>query len=115
MKTTKLLVLGAVVAAFSFTSFAAESLRSPRAQDNQIKTVRTSGATQTTTVAYASPASALLSPRAQANQTKIVAGVVSDRNPGQDCRSTMVGSPKAVAECGSHTTMPGCAKLTAMK
>jgi len=79
MKTTKVFLLGAVVAAFASTSFAAEPLHSPRAQANQIKVVK---------------------------------GTNRDANPALACEKTMAGSPKAVAECTSHTTMPACNPVT---
>ena len=79
---TQVLLLGAVVAAFAVTSFAAEPLLSPRAQDNQIKTVK---------------------------------GANNDVNPALVCQKNMTGSPKAVAECSSHTTMPGCMKMASLK
>ncbi|HEY5043245.1 MAG TPA: hypothetical protein VIK53_14730 [Verrucomicrobiae bacterium] len=79
---TQVLLLGAVVAAFAVTSFAAEPLLSPRAQASQIKTVK---------------------------------GVNNDVNPALVCQKTMTGSPKAVAECSSHTTMPGCMKMASLK
>lgn len=82
MKTTKVLLLGAVVTAFAFTSFAAEPLLSPRAAGNQIK---------------------------------VVAGTNNDINPALVCQKTMSGSPKAVAECSSHTTMPGCVTVAPLK
>ena len=82
MKTTKVLLLGAVVAAFSFTSFAAEPLLSPRAKDNQ---------------------------------SKVVAGIVNNSNRALACRNNMNGTPKAVSECVSHTTMPGCLTVAELK
>jgi len=113
---TKVLLLGAVVAAFSLTSFATDASLSPRTQANQIKVVPSSVTTPTTTIVYVEgTASAQLSPRAHANQIKIVQGVAQDRNPALDCVKNMVGSPKAVGECSSHTTMPGCKKMVAMK
>lgn len=70
---TKILVLGAVVTAFAFTSFAAEPLLSPRAKDNQIKIVTSSIDTQGGTVTYVTSATpVLLSPRAKDNQIKVV-------------------------------------------
>jgi hypothetical protein len=112
MKTTKVLLLGAVVTAFAFTSFAAEPLLSPRAAGNQIKHVSSSVDAPTITVAYVDSGSALLSPRAQANQIKVLKGTNTDVNPALVCLKTMNGSPKAVAECASHTTMPGCQTMT---
>ena len=112
---TKILVLGAVVTAFAFTSLAAEPLLSPRAKDNQIKVVKSSVEASPTTVAYVDSASALLSPRAKENQIKIAKGVANDTNPALVCQKNMTGSPKAVAECASHTTMPGCVTVAPMK
>jgi len=100
---TKILLLGAAIAAFTFTSSAADALLSPRAAGNQINVVAG------ITAAQPAPASAsLLTPRAGDNQIKSVAGVVNDSNPALPCRNNMSGTPKAVAECTSHTTMPGC-------
>jgi hypothetical protein len=112
---TKVLLLGAVVTAFAFTSFAAEPLLSPRAKDNQIKIVKSSAEAPTTTIAYVDSGSALLSPRAQANQIRLVKGTNTDINPALICQKTMTGSPKAVAECSSHTTMPGCVTVAPLK
>lgn len=112
---TKVLVLGAVITAFAFTSFAAEPLLSPRAKDNQIKIVKSSVETPTVTVAYVDSSAALLSPRAKDNQIKVVKGVANDVNPALVCQKTMTGSPKAVAECSSHTTMPGCVTVAPLK
>ncbi len=115
MKTTKVLLLGAVVTAFAFTSFAAEPLLSPRAAGNQIKHVSSSVDTPTITVAYVDSGSALLSPRAAGNQIKVVAGTNNDINPALVCLRTMSGSPKAKAECASHSTMPGCVTVAPLK
>jgi hypothetical protein len=100
---SKILLLGAVITAVTFTSFAADSVLSPRAQGSQSKAV--------TGIAAAQPAptsASLLTPRAGDNQIKSVAGVVNDSNPALACRNNMNGTPKAVTECTSHTTMPGC-------
>src|SRR6266568_8125920 len=106
---TKILVLGAVVTAFAFTSFAAEPLLSPRAAGNQIKIVRSDAPTAPAiTIAYVAATPALLSPRAAGNQMKVGQGVADDVNPALVCRETMNGSPKAVTECSSHANMPGC-------
>ena len=112
MKTTKVLLLGAVVTAFAFTSFATEPLLSPRAAGNQIKHVSSAVETPTITITYVDTKPALLSPRAAGNQAKIVKGTNNEVNPALACQKTMVGSPKAVAECSSHTTMPGCKSMS---
>ena len=100
---TKLFLLGAAIAAFTFTSFAADALLSPRAAGNQIQVVPGITAAQS-----ASTSASLLTPRAGDNQIKSIAGVVNDSNPALACRNNMNGTPKAVSECASHTTMPGC-------
>jgi hypothetical protein len=113
---TKIILLGAVVTAFTFTSLAANASLSPRAQTNQIKVVNRSLETPSATVAYTIPTSSvLLSPRAQSGQITVVKGQVNDVNPASACRNTMSGSPKVVAECSSHTTMPGCATVATLK
>jgi len=105
---SKVLLLGAVVTAFAITSFAAEPLLSPRAAGNQIKIVKSSVDTPAVTVSDVASGTALLSPRAQGNQIKVATGVANNFNPSLACRNGMAGSPKAVAECSQHTTMPGC-------
>lgn len=114
MKTTQIFLLGAVVGAFTLTSFAAEPSLSPRGKDNQIKHVG-SEVGATTTITYVDSGSVSLSPRAAGNQIKIVKSTNNDINPALVCLRTMSGSPKAVAECSSHTTMPGCATVAALK
>ena len=112
MKTTKIFLLGAVDATFASTTFAAEPLLSPRTAAHQIKIVNSSVATPAITVAYVDSGSAAILPRAQANQIKVVNGANRDANPALACEKTMAGSPKAVAECTSHTTMPACNPVT---
>jgi hypothetical protein len=100
---TKILLLGATVIAFTFTSFAAEPLLTPRQKDNQPKVAANSISTQGGTVEYVTSSSpALLSPRAKDNQSKVVAGTASDPNPAMLCSKRMTGSPKQIAECASH-------------
>jgi hypothetical protein len=111
---TKVLLLGAVVTAFAITSFAAAPLLSPRAKDNQIKIMK-SAVEAPAAVAYVDASPALLSPRANDNQIKVVKGAFVDVNPALECRKDMIGSPRVVAECSSHTTMPGCMTVAAVK
>jgi len=59
--------------------------------------------------------SALLSPRAIGNQSKIVQGVANESNPALACAKAMTASPKAISECASHTTMPGCVTVAPLK
>jgi len=112
---TKILALTAV-AAFTFTSFAAEPLLSPRAAGNQIKVVSsTDTASPVISTAYVAAAPAVLSPRAAGNQIKVVKGVSSEMNPALTCRDTMAGTPRAVAECTSHANMPACQTIAPLK
>ena len=112
----KVLLLGAVVTAFTLTSFAADALLSPRAKDNQIKIVNSAAATPVVTVGYVTPNTVPLSPRAQASQIKVVKGVVSERNPYVECRNGMTGSsPKAITTCIRSGTMSGCVTLAMQK
>ncbi len=114
MKTTKVLLLGAVVTAFALTSFAGSNgayLLKASAASN----VKPTADTTVTTIAYVETTPALLSPRAAGNQIKVVKGVANDVNPALVCRNNMVGSPKAVAECSSHANMPGCVSVAPLK
>jgi hypothetical protein len=112
---TKVLLLGAVITAFAISSFAAEPLLSPRAAGNQIKHLSSSVAATTTTITYSDASSAFLSPRAAGNQIRTVKGFDNDVNAAVACRNSMGGTPKTVAECSSHTTMPGCVSIALAK
>ena len=109
MKTTKVLLLGAVVTAFTFTSFAADALLSPRAAGNQIKQF---AGTYNDIDLVAANNTGFLSPRAAGNQIRTVAGTYNEVTPALICYQNMGGTPKAVAECAAHTTMPGCQTMT---
>ena len=111
----KVLLLGAVVTAFAFTSFATEPLLSPRAAGNQITRSANYVETQDLTSIRAAAGSPLLSPRAAGNQIMVAKGVYNDTNPVLLCQKTMIGSPRAVTECSSHTTMPGCMAVAPLK
>ncbi len=113
MKTTKVLLLGAVVAAFSATAFAGTGAY--QLLSNAGSNVSRSADNSVTTIAYVDSAASLQTPRAAGNLGKIVKGTNSDVNPALDCKKNMAGSPKAVAECSSHTTMPGCMKVASAK
>jgi hypothetical protein len=107
----KILVLGAAVAAFTFTSYAqsgaAAQLRSPAANPSVADAT-------ITTIAYVNSVTPI-SPRAQANQSKIIQGTADTSGLALACRKGMVASPKAVAECASHATMPGCTTVAMLK
>jgi hypothetical protein len=106
---TKVLLVGTIITAFAFASFAAEPLLTPRAKGNQIKVVSSAAETgPAITINYVATTSALFSPRAAGNQIKSVKGTYADVNPALVCRENMNGTPRAVAECSSHATMPAC-------
>jgi hypothetical protein len=108
MKTRNLLITigAAALAAITLNVNASDALLSPRAANNQIKTV------PGTTVVQAAPVTGIaLSPRTAANQTITVATVANDVNPTIACRN-MTASPKAIQACAANPTaaMPCCAK-----
>ena len=113
---TKVLLLGAVCAAFTFSSLAGEVFLSPRAQDNQTKIVRNQTGTPATAGGAVTVVTApgLLSPRAADNQLKTVSGTANEKNPYLECRKTMTGSPKAVQACADNPAMTACNKKLAM-
>ena len=106
MKTRNLLItLGAAAfAAITINATASDANLSPRAAGNQIQHV--SGTANDANLATASTAT--ISPRTAGNQIVTVAGQSNEVNPAVACGKNMNGSPKAVAECTSHTTMPAC-------
>ena len=112
---TKVLLLGAVVTALSFNSFATQPLFSPRAAGNQIHFASNSTEAPATTVAAVNSGSALLSPRAAGNQIHVLKDTVTGANPALFCSRSMLTSPKAAAECASHATMPGCVSIAQCK
>ena len=105
---SKLFLLGAAVVAFTFNTFAADALLSPRAAGNQIQVVPGISAGRP-----GSTGASFVAPRAGDSQIKSVAGVLYDANPSLACRNNMNGTPKAVGECTSHSTMPGCLTVAA--
>ncbi len=113
MKTTKVLLLGAIVTAFTYGTFAGEPLLSPRDKENQLKQVNSATVAPTTTIAYVTPTSpTLLSPRAAGNQIQVVKGTNNEVNPALTCRSMMSGSPKVVAACADNPNHPACNSVT---
>jgi hypothetical protein len=106
MKTRNLLLTigAAAFAAITLNTYAGDAYLSPRAAGNQIQ--HASGTAND--VNLVKTTGATVSPRALASQTKTVAGVNNDVNPAIACAKNMNGSPRAVAECVSHTTMPSC-------
>jgi hypothetical protein len=106
MKTRNLLLtLGAAAfAAITINATASDALLSPRAAGNQIQQV--SGTASDANLVTASTAT--ISPRAAANQIVTVAGQSNEVNPAVACAKNMNGTPRSVAECTSHTSMPAC-------
>ena len=104
MKTRNLLItLGAAAfAAITINAIASDALLSPRVAGNKIKQV--AGTANAVTPAV----TATISPRAAGNQIAKVTGQSNEVNPAMACAKNMNGSPRAVAECVSHTTMPAC-------
>jgi len=110
---SNLILLGAAIVTFSSPVFAgtgANLLRAPIA--NSLNSL--TGTPAITTVYVVSPA-VLTSPRALANQSRIIQGVASSQYTTLDCRNNMSTSPKAVAECVSHSAMPGCITVATAK
>ena len=106
MKLCNLLITigAAVFAAIAINATASDALLSPRAAGNQIQQV--SGTTTGANLVTANTAT--ISPRAAGNQIATIAGQSNEVNAAVACAKNMNGTPKAVAECVSHTTMPGC-------
>jgi hypothetical protein len=97
----KVLLLGAVITVFTFTSFAADALLSPRAAGNQTTVV------PGITVAQPVSASAvLLSPRAAGNQTATVTGAETFA-----VKCPVLGSPKYITAAGP-AARTSCCNLT---
>lgn len=114
MKTTKVLLLGAAVAAFSLTAFAGTGAYLLKA--NAASNTKAQADTTVTTIAYVDYTHALLTPRAQGHQAKVIKGTNNDSNSTLACRNMMsTFNPKAVAECNSHATMPLCVTVAPLK
>jgi len=111
MKTRHLLItLSAVAfAALTINVTASNAHLSPRAAGNQLKQV--SGVNNDPNLINTTGIT-LVSPRVADNQIATVAGQSNEVNPAVACARNMNGSPKAVAECTSHTTMPNCKPVT---
>ena len=110
MKTRNLLItLGvAAFAAITINATAGNAYLSPRAAGNQ--STHVSGVAND--VNLVNTTGITISPRATGNQIAAVAGQSSDVNAAVACAKTMNGTPKAVGECTSHTTMPSCKPVT---
>ena len=106
-----LLTIGAVaLTAITLNTYAGEVYLSPRAASNQIKHI---AGTNNDPNLVNTTGIQLVTPRAAGNQIVTIAGTSNDANPATACAKNMQGSPKAVAECTSHTTMPGCTSVAA--
>ena len=96
----KILVLGAVITAFTLTTFATDALLSPRAQDNQPNVV--TGVANDPDLLAASR-NTLLTPRAFGNRSVTVKGVETFA-----VKCPVMGSPKYVAMAGSSARTSCC-------
>lgn len=112
MKINKVLLLGAAVAAFTFAAFAGTGASALKPANETAKIVPAD--TQVVVLTRVDSATPI-SPRAQANQSTAIKGTNDNQDSTLACRKNMVASPKAVAECSSHATMPGCTTVAAMK
>jgi hypothetical protein len=108
MKNLLLTLGAAALTAMTINATAADTLLSPRAVGNQIKQVSGTANDVNTVIVN----TATVSPRAAGNQLTTVAGTSNDVNPAIACAKNMNGTPRAVAECVSHTTMPSCNPMT---
>jgi hypothetical protein len=99
---TKMVLFGAVVTAFTFSSFATEPLLSPRAAGNQINRVASPVDSSATTDTYVDANTPLFSPRAAGNQIRILQDTSTDVNPVQDYERSITASPRAITEYISH-------------
>ena len=106
MKThTLVTALGAaVITAIAINVTARDVYFSPRAAGNQIRLY--SGINNEALPAKANGIT--YSPRAAGSLIQRTPGTNSGTNPALACVKTMKSSPRAVAECISHATMPGC-------
>lgn len=112
---TKVLLLGAAITAFSFSTFAQSGAAALlTAKPSSVPAVAVGTAS---TIAYVNPAIVSSSPRAMAAQARTVTGAVIDRNSAAECAKTMGGTPKNVAACTEHANMPACrpAALASLK
>ncbi|HWY32529.1 MAG TPA: hypothetical protein VNX46_17325 [Candidatus Acidoferrum sp.] len=98
----KSLLLGAVLAAVTFTSFATEPLLSPRAKGNQINFANPAPEATTSVISRADTTTVLLSPRAAGNQIKFAQVVDVDASRETSCPKDATLSPRALTECSSH-------------
>ena len=111
MKTLIPLTLASLVlATVTLNLSAGDALLSPRARDNQIRTV---AATDNSPNTVTQNRNVIASPRTLDNQIKTVAGA----SAGADtlvCSRNMVASPRAIGECASHpgAPMPCCVVAT---
>ncbi len=111
MNTRILLTTISVAALTAITFNTNGALLSPRAMDNQIKTI--SGTANDPDLVAVDQGLAL-PPRAAGNQIATTAGTNGSVNPVLACAKTMNGTPKTIQACVQQTTMPGCAKTVAV-
>lgn len=112
MKTRNLLIALSVAALASTNLLAADAVLSPRAADNQVKTVRGYNSDPDLTPGLTSQ-----SPRLADSQIKTVAGKSDAETPSAVCAKHMSGSPKQIGECAAHPGAPMscCSGVAVMK
>jgi hypothetical protein len=103
MKTLiPLTIASLALAVMTLNVSAGEALLSPRAKDNQIKTI---AGTDNSPNTVTQNRNVIASPRTLDNQIKTVKGTSNDANT-LACSHQMVASPKAIGECASHPGAP---------
>jgi len=105
MKTLIPLTIASLVLAVTSLNVSGEALLSPRAKDNQIKTVSTESSGPSTRFNR----NVSVSPRALDNQIKVVQG--GDTSPNTIASGCAVGSPKQLEQAGKFTS-GNCCKVT---
>lgn len=93
---------------FATLNVSGEALLSPRAQDNQIKTVAVSDKSPNTVTQNQN---VIASPRVLATQTKIAKG--TDTSPSTIAAGCATGSPNQLAQAGKFTS-GDCCKVTSI-
>src|SRR5690242_5477843 len=111
MKTRNLLITLSVAILATLNVMAADALLSPRARDNQPRTV--SGVNTDPNLAIRDNSA---SPRVLDNQIKTVAGKSDDVSPSMKCTRNMTGTPKEIGACADHPGAPmSCCSVAATK
>ena len=108
MKTLIPLTIASLVLAVTSLNVSGEALLSPRAKDNQIKTVSAETSGPSTTFNRNVSAS----PRTLDNQTKIAKG--GNTSPNTIAGGCAIGSPRQLEQAGKFTS-GDCCKVTSVR